>query len=471
MTAESLSRIQFALTASFHFIFPPISMGLGLVLIVFGVQSVRTKDPKWRRLAVFWVKVYGIVFSMGVATGIVQEFEFGTNWSEYSRFVGNVFGSLLAAEGVFAFMLEGGFLGLMLFGGSRLGPKMWLFATSMVVGGAHFSALWIIMANSWMQTPAGYEVRQGTFGQQAFMTSFADVVFTPSFLPRILHVWVASWMVGATFVMSVAAFYLLKGRHVEISKTMIRVALPLFVVLSVLQVVAFGASQATEVASNQPEKLAAMEGVFQTQQCAPMYLAGWVNESDQTTTGVSIPCLLSLLVAQNPDATVTGLNAFPQSDWAPLNLVFQVYHLMINLGMLFIAIGVVAAVLFFWKRKLWSARWMLWILAVSIVLTELATQSGWWTAEFGRQPWVVWQVMRTAQAESPTVSAGQVWFSIGMFVVLYAGLFGVFLFLLNKVIRTGPAPLDEEDAEEARSLPDSFGEIFRRRSRVSSVTG
>jgi len=469
VTAEELSRLQFALTASFHFLFPPISLGLGLLLIVLGVQSVRTGDPKWRRLSVFWVKVYGIVFSMGVATGIVQEFEFGTNWSEYSRFVGNVFGSLLAAEGIFAFMLEGGFLGLMLFGGSRLGPRMWLFATTMVVVGAHFSALWIVMANSWMQTPAGYEIREGTFGDQAFMTSFAEVVFTPSFVPRILHVFAASWMVGATFMLSVAAWYLLRGRHVELAKTMIRVALPVFVVMSVLQLFVFGANQATVVAEKQPEKLGAMEGVFETRDCAPMYIVGWVNESERSVSGLAIPCLLSILVDQSPQGTVTGLETFPEADWAPVNLVFQVYHLMINLGMLFVAIGAVATVLFLWRRRLWRTRWMLWVLAVSIVLTELATQAGWWTAELGRQPWVVWQVLRTADAESPTVSAAQVWFSLGMFVVLYAGLFAVFLFLLNKVIQQGPVEV-EEDTGRA-SLPDTFGEIFSRRSRVSKVTG
>ncbi|HEX2325636.1 MAG TPA: cytochrome ubiquinol oxidase subunit I, partial [Chloroflexota bacterium] len=196
MNAEQLSRIQFALTASFHFIYPPISMGLGLLLVVMGVLHLRTKDPLWRQASFFWVRIYGLVFAMGVATGVVQEFEFGTNWSAYSRFVGNVFGALLAAEGIFAFFLEGGFLGLMLFGGNRLGPRMWLLATFFVVFGAHFSALWILMANSWMQTPQGYVIEQTRWGSQAVMTDFLSVVLTPSFLPRLLHVWAASWMIG-----------------------------------------------------------------------------------------------------------------------------------------------------------------------------------------------------------------------------------------------------------------------------------
>ena len=262
MSTELLHRIQFGLTISFHFIFPPMSLGLGLILIIFGVKSVRTNDPKWRQLSMFWTKIYGLIFAMGIATGIVQEFQFGTNWSDYSRFVGNIFGSLLAAEGIFAFMLEGGFLGLMLFGGTRLGNKMWLFATTMVVVGATFSATWIVMANSWMQTPAGYKVEDVGQGDQAFMTSFREVVFTPSFGPRIIHTLAASWMVGASLVLSVGAYYLLRRRHVDLARTMIRVALPIFTVLAVLQVFVFGANQATEVANHQPEKLAAMEGAL-----------------------------------------------------------------------------------------------------------------------------------------------------------------------------------------------------------------
>ena len=327
MNPELLSRLQFAFTTSFHFIYPPISMGLGLLLVVIGVIYVRTKDPKWRQLSFFWVKVYGLVFAMGVATGLVQEFEFGTNWADYSRFVGNIFGSLLAAEGIFAFFLEGGFLGLMLFGGNRLGPRMWLLSSFIVVFGAHFSALWIIMANSWMQTPAGYELAQTSIGTLAFMTSFKEVVFTPSFIPRILHTWVASWMVGASFVLSVSAFYVLKGRFVELGKAAFKVALPIFVLFSILQVPVFGAMQAVEVADYQQPKLAAMEGLWDTQSCAPMYIVGWVNTAAQTTTGISIPCLLSFLAYGSIDATVQGLNAFPSDTWAPINLTFQVYHL------------------------------------------------------------------------------------------------------------------------------------------------
>ena len=273
-------------------------------------------------------------------------------------------------------------------------------------------------------------------------------------------------MVGSSLVLSVGAYYILKKRHVELAKTMIRVALPVFTVVALLQVAVFGANQATEVATNQPAKLAAMEGLYQTRTCAPMYILGWTNPDEETTTGIHIPCLLSLLTDKSFDGTVTGLEATPREDWPNTNLVFQVYHLMINLGMLFIVIGMVACGFWVWKRKIWNQRWLLWILVSSVVLTEIATASGWWTAEFSRQPWIVWQVLRTADAYSPNVSFGQVVFSIAMFIVLYIIVFVVFIRLLDRRIKEGPPP--PTDPDETASLPDSFGEIFRRRSRVSS---
>ena len=464
MNPELLSRLQFALTISFHFIYPPISMGLGLLLVVIGIIYLRTGDPKWRQISFFWVKVYALVFAMGVATGLVQEFEFGTNWADYSRFVGNIFGALLAAEGIFAFFLEGGFLGLMLFGGNRLGPRMWFLASFLVVFGAHFSALWIIMANSWMQTPAGYALQQSSVGTIAVMTSFKEVVFTPSFLVRLMHVWVASWMVGASLMLSVSAWYLLKKKHVDMAQAGFKVALPIFVVLSMTQALFFGAQQAIEVTNYQPVKLAAMEGVWNDQSCAPMFLVGWVNTSTQTTTGISIPCLLSFLAYQDINATVQGLNSFPSDTWAPINLVFQVYHLMINLGGLFILIGLLGALFYLWKRRLWTTRWLLWVFVVSIFLTELATLSGWWTAEFGRQPWIVWNLLRTSDAVSPLLQGYQVFASVLMFVVLYAILFVLFLYLLNEKIQHGPDPIVDE--VPVTSLPDTFKEIFRRKARA-----
>ena len=462
MNPEILSRLQFALTVSFHFIFPPISMGLGLLLVVMGYLHLRTKDPVWRQASFFWVKVYGLVFAMGIATGLVQEFEFGTNWATYSRFVGNIFGSLLAAEGVFAFFLEGGFLGLLLFGGNRLGPRMWLLATFLVVFGAHFSAVWIIMANSWMQTPQGYTLQTTQWGQQAFMTDFASILFTPSFLPRLLHVWVASWMVGASLVMSVSAWYLLKHKHQEFAKKSLTLALWWFTILSILQVFIFGGRMAVTVTNYQQVKLAAMEGLWESTSCAPMYFAGWVNEQAQTTTGVKIPvpCLLSILAYLNPQAVVTGLTSFPSDTWAPINLTFQVYHIMIDLGFIFPVIALIGLFFWWWGRQLYIVRWVLWILVYTIVMTEVATIAGWWTAEVGRQPWVVWNLLHTADAVSPSLRTEQVAFSVVMFILLYALLFALFIFLLNIRIQEGPGSLEAE--EIPASLPDTFREVFRK---------
>jgi len=468
MTADFLSRLQFALTASFHFIYPPLSMGLGLMLVVIGVIYVRTKDPKWRRLSFFWIKIYGLIFALGVATGVVQEFEFGMNWANYSRFVGNVFGSLLAAEGVFAFFLEGGFLGLMLFGGNRLGPRLWLAATILVVFGAHFSALWIVMANSWMQTPAGYTVQALPAPPRAYMTEFMQVMFTPSFIPRILHVFFASWTAGSALMLSVSAWYLLKKRHIEVAKANLKVALIFFVIFASLNLVMFGPSQAVEVTTYQPLKMASMEGLWESQSCAPLFIVGWVNEAAQTTTGISIPCLLSLLAFMNPQATVTGLEAFPPDLYPPINLVFQVYHLMINLGVLFVPIGLLGFLMYWWKGKVFEARWVLWLFVVTVFLAEMAITAGWWTAEIGRQPWIVYNELLTAQAGSPSLTTTEVAISMVMFIGLYTLLFILFIYLLNGKIQAGPEPLEEVESVPVASLPNTFRQVFRRRGARAS---
>jgi cytochrome bd ubiquinol oxidase subunit I len=467
MDPELLSRIQFALTASYHFIYPPLSMGLGLMLVAMGLVYMRTKDPKWRQLSFFWVKIYGIVFAMGVATGIVQEFEFGMNWADYSRFVGNVFGSLLAAEGVFAFFLEGGFLGLMLFGGNRLGPRLWLFSIFMVVFGAHFSALWIIMANSWMQTPAGYTIAQTPAPARAVMTDFWDVVFTPSFIPRLMHVWVAAWTAGSALMLSVSAWYLLRKKKLELAKSNLKLALPFFLIFTVWNLVLAGPSMAIEVTNNQPLKLASMEGLWQSTSCAPLYLVGWVDETAQTTTGISIPCLLSLLAYQNVDATVAGIDSFAPDPTPPINLVFQVYHLMFGLAPVLAGIAVLAAVWYLWKRRLYRSRFVLWLLVLSVFAAEIAITAGWWTAEIGRQPWVVYDVLKTADGVSPTLSGTDVAISLGGFIGLYSVLFLLFIYLMNRRIQAGPEPLEAVETVAVSDLPDTLRDIFRKRPHGS----
>ncbi len=465
MNPEFLSRVLFSITSIFHFIYPPISIGLGLMLVLFGLLYVRTKEPMWRRLSFFWVKIYALVFAMGIATGIVLEFEFGTNWANYSRFVGNIFGSLLAAEGVFAFFLEGGFLGLMLFGGRRLGPRMWLLATFLVAFGAHFSALWIVMANSWMQTPAGYALVVTEQGTRAVMTSFMEIIFTPSFLTRLGHTLVASWMIGSALVLSVSAWYLLQKRYVEMAQAGIRLAAPIFFVLAIIQLILLGTPSAEVVTAYQPVKLAAMEGLWETQSCAPMMIFGWVNEASRTTTGLAIPCMLSLLAYGDPSAVVTGLNDFPPELWPPVNATFQSYHFMIALGLLFILIGFLGVLFLYWGKRIFKTRWLLWLFVATIFLAEMSTAAGWITAEVGRQPWIVYNLLRTSDAVSSILSTGEVFASVVMFIAIYAILFVLFIYLLNNKIQHGPDPLDED--QPVSSLPDTYREIFRRPSRTS----
>ncbi len=391
------------------------------------------------------------------------------NWADYSRFVGNVFGSLLAAEGVFAFFLEGGFLGLMLFGGNRLGPRLWLFSIFMVVFGAHFSALWIIMANSWMQTPQGYTIATDPAPVRAVMTDFWQVVFTPSFWPRLLHVWAASWTVGAALMMSVSAWYVLKKRHIDLAKANMKVALPAFILFATANVVIFGPNQAIEVTNEQPLKLASMEGLWQSTSCAPLYLVGWVDQTTQTTTGISIPCLLSVLAYQDPQATVAGIDSFAPAPIPPINLLFQAYHFMFGLGSLLVPVGLLAGLLYVRKQRLYEARWMLWLLVITVFAGEATIIAGWWTAEVGRQPWVVYNVLETADGVSPLLGAADVVISLGMFIVLYALLLVLFLYLLNRKIQEGPEELEAVETAEVSSLPDTFRDIFSRRRRAADL--
>ncbi|MGD8682377.1 MAG: cytochrome ubiquinol oxidase subunit I, partial [Chloroflexota bacterium] len=461
MDAELLARLQFTLTASYHFIFPPLSMGLGLMLLVVSGMYLRTKDPKWRRLSFFWVKIYGIVFAMGVATGVVMEFEFGMNWAEYSRFVGNVFGSLLAAEGVFAFFLEGGFLGLMLFGGNRLGPKMWFLASLMVVVGAHFSAVWIVAANSWMQTPAGYEIQALPEPARAVMTDFWAVLFTPSFVTRLMHVFFASWTAGAAFVASVGAWYILKKKSDfgDLGRASLSIALPAFIVFAVANAFIFGPESARNVAENQPTKLAAMEGIWETEEDAPAYLIGWVDEGSGETIGLAVPGLLSFLSGQD---TVTGVNDF-ETPPTVVNLTFQTYHFMVALGMAIVPFALLSAGLWFWKRRLLEMRWALWIVVSTVFVSLFVITAGWWTAELGRQPWIVYELLRTTEATSAVVSAEEIVVSLGGFLLIYTLLLALFLYLLNNKIQHGPAPLEEVETTPVSELPDTLRGIFSAR--------
>lgn len=451
MDVETLSRIQFAFTVSFHYIYPPLSIGLGVMLVFMEGMYVKTGKKIYETITRFWIKIFALIFGIGVATGIVMEFEFGTNWATYSRYVGDIFGSALAAEGIFAFALESGFLGLLLFGWNRVSTKVHLFATIMVAFGSMFSAIWIVVANSWQQTPAGFHIVGEGIKARAEVTDFWAMVFNPSSIDRLSHVLIGAFLAGSFLVLSVHAFYLLKNRYVEISKKAFKMALIVATISGLLQLVT-GHHSANGVAVNQPAKLAAFEGHYDSTDVADMYLLGYVNNDQQKVTGVKIPGGLSFLLHNNFTTPVKGLNAFPVNDRPKqVNAIFQVYHLMIAIGIALIGLTLFAVFLW-WRGKLFSYRWLMLIFSFSVLLPQLANQLGWFAAEMGRQPWVVYGLLRTSDALSKSVRANQVMFSLILFTTIYTILFILFIYLLNKKIQHGFEEIKTEDRNDQLNI-------------------
>lgn len=443
MSVVLLSRIQFALNVAFHFIFPPLSIGIGFMLVFMEGMYLKTNNPKYKAMTQFWIKIFALTFAIGVATGLVQSFAFGTNWSRYSRFVGDVFGSALAAEGIFAFFLEAGFLGVLLFGWDRVKPKWHYFSTICVCLGAHFSAVWIIIANSWMQTPAGFKIVGSGEKARAVVTNFWEMALNPSSIDRIIHVVLGCWISGAFFVTSVAAYYLLKKRHLEIAHSMMKIGLVIGFGALILQVIS-GDSSARIVAKYQPIKLAAMEGIYQTRPYTPISVFGYVDTKNQTVYSLKIPAGLSLLAYRNPETPIVGLNQFPKELWPNVGIIFQMFHLMVGLWVIMFLLSCMGIIL--WKRKkIENARRWLWIMVFAVLFPQVALQSGWFTAEMGRQPWVVYNILKTSAGVSKTITSEQVIGSITMFLVIYIALFMLFLFLLDRKIKEGPEEISKEN--------------------------
>jgi cytochrome bd ubiquinol oxidase subunit I len=442
METEILARIQFALTIAFHYIYPPLSIGLGLLMVIFKGIYLRTGKAEYNTLARFWTRIFSLTFGIGVATGIVMEFEFGTNWATYSRYVGDIFGSALAAEGVFAFALESTCLGIVLFGWNKIKPVWHFLAILGVWLGSMCSAIWIVIANSWQQTPAGYVVAGEGMQAKAVITDFWAMVFNPSSVDRIWHVWQGAFLAGIFLVLSVHAWYLLKGRHVEISKKAFKVTLIVGTIFSLLQL-ASGHSSAEGVAKNQPEKLAAMEGHFRTEP-ADLYLFGWVDKKNEVTHGVKIPNGLTYMLHYDTETPVIGLDQYPMEDRpGQVNAVFQFYHIMVAIGMFLIALTVFASFLL-WRGKLYDKRWLLRIFVWAVILPQIGNQVGWFAAEMGRQPWIVYKLLRTSDALSKAVTAHQILFAIILFTIVYTILFILFIYLLKKKIVHG---IDEHEEQ------------------------
>jgi cytochrome d ubiquinol oxidase subunit I len=442
MDVVFLSRIQFAINIGFHYLFPPMSIGLGLMLVIIEGIYMKTKDLFYRQLAQFWTKIFSLFFAMGVATGFVQIFSFGNNWAHYSRFVGDVFGGILAAEGIFAFFLEAGFLGLMLFGWDRVKPRTHYLSTILVVFGAHFSAIWITIANSWMQTPSGFKIVGEGASQRAIITNLYDVYFNPSAIDRLTHTILGCYILGAFLLISVGAYYTLKNRHVRLGKFSLKLGLYAgFVTLILMLFSAHDTAQG--VAKNQPIKLAAMEGVYDTQPYTPITVLGVVDTENQKVTGLKIPGLLSFLVSNHFDYPVKGLNEYPKELWPNVQFVFQTYHAMVaSWGMMVMVVGI--GFYYFRKNQIENTRWVLWLLTLSILLPYISNLAGWFTAEIGRQPWIVYGVLKTKEGISRSIGSGQVAASLVMFISIYALMFSLFIFLLNRKIQHGPEDVDAD---------------------------
>jgi cytochrome d ubiquinol oxidase subunit I len=430
-------RLQFAFTIMFHYLFPQLTMGLGLLIVILKGLALKKQDERYNQSARFWAKIFAVNFAIGVVTGIPMEFQFGTNWAKFSAFAGGVIGKTLAMEGIFAFFLESSFLGLFIFGEKKLGPRGHFFAAFMVFLGSWISGFLIIATNAWMQHPVSYQLSADGTVQLA---GFWNLLLNPWVGWQYLHNMIGA-VITAAFVMSaVGAYYLLANRDVEFGKIFVRLGVTTGVIAAVLVAFPTGDNQGKNVAKYQPVTLAAMEGLFETKAGAELILIGQPDmDKLKMDNPIHIPRLLSFLTYNRWLAEVKGLDAFPRENW-PTNipLLYFSYHIMVGLGTIFIAIMAVASFLL-WKRKLYTSRWMLWILLLSFPFPYIANTAGWMTAELGRQPWLVYGLLRTAEGVSPTVSAGNALFTLLGFMGMYMLLGLLFLFLVMREVFHGPA--------------------------------
>jgi len=433
-------RLHFAFTITYHYLFPQLTMGLAPLIVILKTLAIWKKDERYNRAARFWMKVFGVNFLFGVITGIPMEFQFGTNWARFSEYAGGVIATTLAMEGVFAFFLESAFLGLFLYGEKRLGQKWHWFAAFMVFVGSWLSAYFIIVTDAWMQHPVGYTIAaDGT----AHLTSFWALLFNPWVGWQYLHNMGGAVITGAFVMAAVGAFYVLSGRQVEFGRMFLKLGVTTAVIASIFQIFPSGDGQGKMVALHQPVTLAAMEGLFRTEAGAPIAIVGQPNVDEMKLDNpILIPRALSFLTYNRWKAEVKGLEEYPRDQWPDnIPLLYFSYHIMVGLGTIFIAITVVAAFLL-WRGKLYGARWMLWILMLSFPFPYIANTAGWMTAELGRQPWLVYGLMRTSEGFSPLVSAGNGWFTLLGFMGMYAVLSILFLFLIWREIGHGPKYLE-----------------------------
>jgi cytochrome d ubiquinol oxidase subunit I len=452
LDATFLARIQFAFTISFHIIFPSFTIGLAAFIATLLVRWRMTGHEHLHRLARFWTKIFAVSFAMGVVSGIVLSYQFGTNWSGFSRVVGNVLGPLLGYEVLTAFFLEASFLGIMLFGWNRVSPNVHTIAAVLVAIGTSLSAFWILAANSWMQTPAGYEIRDGI----AYPVNWIEIIFNPSFPYRFAHMFTAAYLTTSLVVAAVGARYLIAGRFEEEAKTMLRMGIGMVALLAPLQAV-IGDQHGLNTAKHQPVKVAAMEAHWDGSKPADLILFAWPSESEETNHfEISIPNLASFIITHDLEGKFPGLKDFPAENRPPVKPVFFAFRVMVGLGLLMIAAGLVGAFLW-WRGLLFKSDWYLRPLSFAWPAGFIAILAGWWVTETGRQPWIATGILRTADAASP-VSAAAVLTTLILFLVVYSVVFSLGIYYINRLIEKGPAGAAVKPPEGVPSRPLSAAE-------------
>jgi len=437
-TALAIHRLQFAFTITFHYLFPQLTMGLALLVVILKTKALDAGGEHYNRCARFWIKIFAINFAMGVVTGIPMEFQFGTNWAMFAKAAGGVVGQTLAMEGVFSFFLESAFLGLLIFGEKRLSARLHWLAAVMVFAGSWLSGFFIIARDAWMQHPVGYTVGPGG---EILLRSFRELIFNPWTLWQYLHNMIAAVVTGSFVMAAVGAFYLLTRSHDAYGRTFIRLGVSAGFIATVLMVFPTGDGQGKMVTEHQPVTLAAMEGLFETTEGAGIALIGQPDtDRMRLDNPLIVPGALSFLTYRRWSAQVKGLDAFPRELWPDnIPLLYYCYHIMVGLGTLFVAVMTLAMIQLL-RRKLYDSRWLQWILMLAFPFPYIATTAGWITAEVGRQPWLIYGLMRTAQGPSPRVSAGNGLFTLLGFMGMYTLLAILFLFLIYREIEHGPEP-------------------------------
>ncbi|HUO04751.1 MAG TPA: cytochrome ubiquinol oxidase subunit I [Candidatus Binataceae bacterium] len=436
MDALTADRILFGFTAVFHYIFPQLTMGLALLIVILKTAALRTGDDKYNQAARFWARIFAINFAIGVVTGIPMEFQFGTNWAAFSKRSGGVIGQTLAMEGVFSFFLESSFLGLFLFGEKRLGPRLHWAAAFLVFAGSWMSGFFIIATNAWMQHPVGYRVMPDGAIE---LESFWSLLTNPWLFWQYPHNMCAAVVTGSTAMSAAGAFYLLDGRHQVQAKIFLRTGVIAGAIASCLMMYPLGDGQGRNVVRYQPASFAAMEGLFHTEDGASLTILGQPDMQTQTLDNpLEVPDVLSILTYRRWNAEVKGLDTFPRQQWPDnVPLLYYAYHNMVGLGTMFIAV-LGFALFALWRGWLFESRLLLWGLMLMAPFPYLATTFGWMTAELGRQPWVIYGLMRTEQAASPHVSEGNVLFTLIGFAGMYSVLAVLFLFLIYQEVSRGP---------------------------------